>query len=107
MSEMWTVFNSNVAQIQTKVRFFPVLSRWRVCVFGFGKNSNAGIRELPPELGQLSNLWQLDIENLTVTNVPQEIRKEGIGLMFFKIMILLLKEGTVQFVHYIYTTDFW
>uniref|UniRef100_H3CMJ3 non-specific serine/threonine protein kinase n=1 Tax=Tetraodon nigroviridis TaxID=99883 RepID=H3CMJ3_TETNG len=39
-------------------------------------SNNAGIRELPPELGQLSNLWQLDIENLTITNVPQEIRKE-------------------------------
>lgn len=47
-----------------------------------GDNSNAGIRELPPELGQLSNLWQLDIENLTITNVPPEIRKEGIGSMF-------------------------
>lgn len=40
-------------------------------------NSNVGIRELPTELGQLSNLWQLDIEDLNVTNVPQEVRKEG------------------------------
>lgn len=69
-----------------------------MCVFGFGNNSNAGIRELPPELGQLSNLWQLDIENLSITNVPQEIRQEGIGSMFFSIMLVLLKEGAVQFV---------
>ncbi|XP_044045411.1 leucine-rich repeat serine/threonine-protein kinase 1 isoform X2 [Siniperca chuatsi] len=40
-------------------------------------SNNAGIRELPAELGQLSNLWQLDIENLNITNVPQEVRKEG------------------------------
>lgn len=42
-------------------------------------NSNPAIRELPAELGQLSNLWQLDIEDLNITNVPQEIRKEGTG----------------------------
>lgn len=77
------MFNSNVALIQTKVSFFSVRCYWRVCVFGFGNNSNAGIRELPPELGQLSNLWQLDIENLTIMNVPQEIRKEGMGSIFF------------------------
>lgn len=40
-------------------------------------SNNVGIRELPTELGQLSNLWQLDIEDLNVTNVPQEVRKEG------------------------------
>uniref|UniRef100_A0A674AEA6 non-specific serine/threonine protein kinase n=1 Tax=Salmo trutta TaxID=8032 RepID=A0A674AEA6_SALTR len=39
--------------------------------------NNPGIRELPAELGQLSNLWQLDIEDLNITNVPQDIRKEG------------------------------
>ncbi|KAM6942768.1 leucine-rich repeat serine/threonine-protein kinase 1 [Xenentodon cancila] len=40
-------------------------------------SSNPGIRELPAELGQLSNLWQLDIEDLNITNVPQAVRKEG------------------------------
>uniref|UniRef100_A0A667WS42 non-specific serine/threonine protein kinase n=1 Tax=Myripristis murdjan TaxID=586833 RepID=A0A667WS42_9TELE len=40
-------------------------------------SNNPGIRELPPELGQLSNLWQLDIEDLNITNVPPEVRKEG------------------------------
>ncbi|XP_067454140.1 leucine-rich repeat serine/threonine-protein kinase 1 isoform X1 [Thunnus thynnus] len=40
-------------------------------------SNNPGIRELPAELGQLSNLWQLDIEDLPITNVPQEVRKEG------------------------------
>uniref|UniRef100_A0A4W6D0Y0 non-specific serine/threonine protein kinase n=1 Tax=Lates calcarifer TaxID=8187 RepID=A0A4W6D0Y0_LATCA len=40
-------------------------------------SSNPGIRELPAELGQLSNLWQLDTEDLNITNVPQEVRKEG------------------------------
>ncbi|XP_076586819.1 leucine-rich repeat serine/threonine-protein kinase 1 isoform X1 [Chaetodon auriga] len=40
-------------------------------------SNNPGIRELPAELGQLSNLWQLDIEDLNITNVPQEVRKEG------------------------------
>ncbi|XP_077796593.1 leucine-rich repeat serine/threonine-protein kinase 1 isoform X3 [Macaca mulatta] len=39
--------------------------------------NNPGLRELPPELGQLSNLWQLDTEDLTISNVPAEIRKEG------------------------------
>lgn len=39
--------------------------------------SNPGLRELPPELGQLGNLWQLDIEDLSISNVPAEIRKEG------------------------------
>lgn len=39
--------------------------------------SNPGLRELPPELGQLSNLWQLDIEDLNISNVPTEIKKEG------------------------------
>lgn len=45
---------------------------WCVCAL-----SNPGLRELPPELGQLGNLWQLDIEDLNVSNVPAEIRKEG------------------------------
>ncbi|XP_047437183.1 leucine-rich repeat serine/threonine-protein kinase 1 isoform X2 [Mugil cephalus] len=40
-------------------------------------SNNPGIRELPAELGQLSNLWQLDIEDLNITNVPQEVRREG------------------------------
>ncbi|XP_054625561.1 leucine-rich repeat serine/threonine-protein kinase 1 isoform X3 [Dunckerocampus dactyliophorus] len=40
-------------------------------------SNNAGIRELPVELGQLTNLWQLDIENLNISNVPQEVRREG------------------------------
>ncbi|XP_051235925.1 leucine-rich repeat serine/threonine-protein kinase 1 isoform X2 [Dicentrarchus labrax] len=40
-------------------------------------SNNLGIRELPAELGQLSNLWQLDIEDLNITNVPQDVRKEG------------------------------
>uniref|UniRef100_A0A286XAK7 non-specific serine/threonine protein kinase n=1 Tax=Cavia porcellus TaxID=10141 RepID=A0A286XAK7_CAVPO len=39
--------------------------------------NNPGLRELPPELGQLGNLWQLDVEDLNITNVPVEIRKEG------------------------------
>uniref|UniRef100_UPI0037E88571 leucine-rich repeat serine/threonine-protein kinase 1 n=1 Tax=Semicossyphus pulcher TaxID=241346 RepID=UPI0037E88571 len=42
-------------------------------------SNNPGIRELPAELGQLSNLWQLDIEDLNITNVPQDVRKEGPG----------------------------
>uniref|UniRef100_A0A3Q2CNU6 non-specific serine/threonine protein kinase n=1 Tax=Cyprinodon variegatus TaxID=28743 RepID=A0A3Q2CNU6_CYPVA len=40
-------------------------------------SNNPGIRELPAELGQLSNLWQLDIDNLNITNIPQAVRKEG------------------------------
>uniref|UniRef100_A0A8D2L281 non-specific serine/threonine protein kinase n=1 Tax=Varanus komodoensis TaxID=61221 RepID=A0A8D2L281_VARKO len=47
-----------------------------VCIF-FYSCSNSGIQELPPELGQLSNLWQLDIEELDIGNLPAEIRKEG------------------------------
>ncbi|XP_056135379.1 leucine-rich repeat serine/threonine-protein kinase 1 [Lampris incognitus] len=39
--------------------------------------TNPGIRKLPVELGQLSNLWQLDVEDLNISNVPQEVRKEG------------------------------
>ncbi|XP_065762554.1 leucine-rich repeat serine/threonine-protein kinase 1 [Muntiacus reevesi] len=39
--------------------------------------NNPSLRELPPELGQLGNLWQLDIEDLNIGNVPAEIRKEG------------------------------
>ncbi|KAM8889549.1 leucine-rich repeat serine/threonine-protein kinase 1 isoform 3-T3 [Synchiropus picturatus] len=40
-------------------------------------SNNPGIRELPVELGQLPNLWQLDVENLNITNVPQEVLSEG------------------------------
>ncbi|XP_068169115.1 leucine-rich repeat serine/threonine-protein kinase 1 isoform X2 [Antennarius striatus] len=40
-------------------------------------SNNPNIRELPAELCQLSNLWQLDLEGLTINNVPQEVRKEG------------------------------
>ncbi|KAE8618357.1 hypothetical protein XENTR_v10009362 [Xenopus tropicalis] len=39
--------------------------------------NNPGIRELPADLGQLSSLWQLDLEDLNITNLPGEIRKEG------------------------------
>lgn len=40
-------------------------------------SNNPGIQELPTELGQLSNLWQLDIEDLNITNVPADVRKDG------------------------------
>ncbi|XP_067873774.1 leucine-rich repeat serine/threonine-protein kinase 1 isoform X2 [Heterodontus francisci] len=40
-------------------------------------SNNPGIRELPAELGQLANLWQLDIDQLNISNVPTEIRNEG------------------------------
>ncbi|XP_064192700.1 leucine-rich repeat serine/threonine-protein kinase 1 isoform X1 [Anguilla rostrata] len=40
-------------------------------------SNNPGIRELPSELGQLSNLWQLDIEDLNISNIPPEVKKEG------------------------------
>ncbi|XP_030622224.1 LOW QUALITY PROTEIN: leucine-rich repeat serine/threonine-protein kinase 1 [Chanos chanos] len=40
-------------------------------------SNNPGIQELPAELGQLSNLWQLDIDDLNITNVPTDVRKEG------------------------------
>ncbi|GCB63678.1 hypothetical protein scyTo_0014663, partial [Scyliorhinus torazame] len=40
-------------------------------------SNNPGIRELPAELGQLANLWQLDIEQLNISNVPTEVRNEG------------------------------
>ncbi|XP_033847563.1 leucine-rich repeat serine/threonine-protein kinase 1 isoform X2 [Periophthalmus magnuspinnatus] len=40
-------------------------------------SNNPGIKELPVELGQLSNLWQLDLENLNITNVPLNILREG------------------------------
>ncbi|KAJ7311344.1 hypothetical protein JRQ81_006960 [Phrynocephalus forsythii] len=39
--------------------------------------NNTGIHELPPELGQLCNLWQLDLEELSIGNLPADIRKEG------------------------------
>lgn len=48
-----------------------------VLVLSLARFSNPGLRELPPELGQLGNLWQLDIEDLNIGNVPAEIRKEG------------------------------
>nr|XP_033775868.1 leucine-rich repeat serine/threonine-protein kinase 1 isoform X1 [Geotrypetes seraphini]XP_033775869.1 leucine-rich repeat serine/threonine-protein kinase 1 isoform X1 [Geotrypetes seraphini]XP_033775870.1 leucine-rich repeat serine/threonine-protein kinase 1 isoform X1 [Geotrypetes seraphini] len=41
--------------------------------------NNPGIRELPSELGQLAGLWQLDIDELNISNVPADIRKEGSG----------------------------
>ncbi|KAL1271919.1 hypothetical protein QQF64_030935, partial [Cirrhinus molitorella] len=40
-------------------------------------SNNPGIQELPIELGQLSNLWQLDIEDLNITNIPVDVRKDG------------------------------
>uniref|UniRef100_A0A8C9V6H9 non-specific serine/threonine protein kinase n=1 Tax=Scleropages formosus TaxID=113540 RepID=A0A8C9V6H9_SCLFO len=40
-------------------------------------SNNPGIRELPAELGLLSNLWQLDIDGLNISNVPSEVRSEG------------------------------
>ncbi|TRY84280.1 hypothetical protein DNTS_013412 [Danionella cerebrum] len=40
---------------------------------------NPGIQELPIELGQLSNLWQLDIEGLNLSNIPSDVRKEGVA----------------------------
>ncbi|XP_048886812.1 leucine-rich repeat serine/threonine-protein kinase 1 isoform X1 [Brienomyrus brachyistius] len=40
-------------------------------------SNNPGIRELPAELGLLSNLWQLDIEQLSISNIPAEVRSEG------------------------------
>ncbi|XP_042617266.1 leucine-rich repeat serine/threonine-protein kinase 1-like [Cyprinus carpio] len=39
--------------------------------------SNPGIQELPIELGQLSNLWQLDIEDLNITNIPADVSVGG------------------------------
>lgn len=63
------------------------------CSLISSSNSNVGIRELPTELGQLSNLWQLDIEDLNITNVPQEVRKEGTVLntssLFFQYVFAL------------------
>ncbi|XP_016091570.1 leucine-rich repeat serine/threonine-protein kinase 1-like [Sinocyclocheilus grahami] len=40
-------------------------------------SNNPGIQDLPVELGQLSNLWQLDIEDLNITNIPADVRKDG------------------------------
>uniref|UniRef100_A0A3P9J7W9 non-specific serine/threonine protein kinase n=1 Tax=Oryzias latipes TaxID=8090 RepID=A0A3P9J7W9_ORYLA len=40
-------------------------------------SGNPGIRELPLELGQLSNLWQLEIDDLSITNVPKGVQVEG------------------------------
>ncbi|XP_052458728.1 leucine-rich repeat serine/threonine-protein kinase 1 isoform X4 [Carassius gibelio] len=40
-------------------------------------SNNPGIQELPIELGQLSNLWQLDIEDLNIANIPADVRKDG------------------------------
>ncbi|KAM6202380.1 leucine-rich repeat serine/threonine-protein kinase 1 [Rhynchocyon petersi] len=39
--------------------------------------NNPGLRELPQELGRLGNLWQLDVEDLHVSNIPAEVQKEG------------------------------
>ncbi|XP_006900121.1 PREDICTED: leucine-rich repeat serine/threonine-protein kinase 1 [Elephantulus edwardii] len=39
--------------------------------------NNPGLRELPQELGRLGNLWQLDVEDLHISNIPAEIQKEG------------------------------
>lgn len=44
---------------------------------GFFPHSNPGIQELPSELGQLSNLWQLDIEELNISNVPADVCRDG------------------------------
>lgn len=43
----------------------------------FVLHSNPGIQELPAELGQLSNLWQLDIEELNISNVPADVCRDG------------------------------
>ncbi|TSK53838.1 Leucine-rich repeat serine/threonine-protein kinase 1 [Bagarius yarrelli] len=40
-------------------------------------SNNPSIQELPPELGQLSNLWQLDIDELNISNVPADVCKDG------------------------------
>ncbi|XP_078386621.1 leucine-rich repeat serine/threonine-protein kinase 1 [Cetorhinus maximus] len=40
-------------------------------------SNNPGLRELPAELGQLANMWQLDIDQLSISNVPTEVRNEG------------------------------
>ncbi|KAM9461021.1 leucine-rich repeat serine/threonine-protein kinase 1 [Clarias gariepinus] len=40
-------------------------------------SNNPGIQELPAELGQLSNLWQLDIEELNISNVPADVCRDG------------------------------
>lgn len=40
-------------------------------------HSNPGIQELPAELGQLSNLWQLDMEELNISNVPADVCRDG------------------------------
>lgn len=57
--------------------FFSLIQTADSCCLTCSGNSNPGIRDLPAELGQLSNLWQLDIEDLNIANVPQEVRKEG------------------------------
>jgi len=76
------VFSRGVCVCSPVVCVLP----WCVCVFSCGvcvlpwcvyALSNPSLRELPPELGQLGNLWQLDIEDLNIINVPAEIRKEG------------------------------
>ncbi|XP_035387696.1 leucine-rich repeat serine/threonine-protein kinase 1 isoform X1 [Electrophorus electricus] len=40
-------------------------------------SNNPGIQELPADLGQLTNLWQLDIEGLNISNVPADVSKDG------------------------------
>ncbi|KAM8894430.1 leucine-rich repeat serine/threonine-protein kinase 1 [Spinachia spinachia] len=54
-------------------------------------SNNPGIRELPADLSRLSNLWQLDIEDLRITNVPQEVRKEGAASVLAFLRALLRK----------------
>lgn len=96
---------------QRNQMFPPVVSRTRevyvrvsfgltepscLCVVGSGRCSNSGIRELPAELAQLSNLWQLDIENLPITNVPQDTRKEGIKCRNALLTVLPSFQGKVE-----------
>uniref|UniRef100_A0AAZ3R3M0 non-specific serine/threonine protein kinase n=1 Tax=Oncorhynchus tshawytscha TaxID=74940 RepID=A0AAZ3R3M0_ONCTS len=92
-----TSYHSHLGPVQKQL-LFPVILRDALEVLSLNDNqlecvpqsvcglrnlmelylsNNPGIRELPAELGQLSNLWQLDIEDLNITNVPQDIRKEG------------------------------
>ncbi|XP_045065895.1 leucine-rich repeat serine/threonine-protein kinase 1-like [Coregonus clupeaformis] len=68
---------------KNQISTLPAPNKWKCSLLrtlDLSRNqlgNNPGIRELPAELGQLSNLWQLDIEDLNITNVPQDIRKEG------------------------------
>ncbi|MEE6503637.1 hypothetical protein FKM82_004886 [Ascaphus truei] len=60
--------------------------------------SNPGIRDLPPELGQLAALWQLDLEELNITNLPAEIRKEGPGTVLAYLRAQLRRAERCQMV---------